>query len=177
MKIILLMQLLLLYGLIPGVWLPNIAKYFVVNINISKYKKLNKTELLESIYNKINQSNKTMLICYNPYCPHCEHLLELLKNLNCSPHMQIIKVNIDNDTGYKACEQILGKYNIDFEGVPTILVFDHGRLWFHIIGFVNTTSEKWCGKPLCPMGNGYVPTRDVIKGIYCLNRSLISRFI
>jgi len=177
MKIVFLMQLLLLYGLVPGVWIPNIGKFFIISINTTKLQS-NKPLTLKSIFNKLNNStNETMIICYDPYCPHCEHLLWFLSTLNCSHHMKVIKLSVSNETQYNICEKLLNKYNIDFEGVPTILIFNGTKFSFYLIGFANMTSKQLCGHSICPQGSSYTPTQDVIKGIYCLNRSLISRFI
>ena len=86
-------------------------------------------EIKDNEYKNIVESNKKVVIdCYAPWCGPCKMISPILDKISEEYKDTIfVKINVDD------AEEITTEYQI--MSIPTILVFENGKLKDKVVGF------------------------------------------
>ncbi len=77
--------------------------------------------------NEVNNNDKLVVDCYAPWCGPCKLLAPIMEELAVEfKNIKFLKINVDEN------EKIAVKYGI--MSIPTILVFENGKLKEELVG-------------------------------------------
>ena len=85
-------------------------------------------EILDSEYENVIKEGKVVIDCYAPWCGPCKMISPIIDKLSEEiTNTKFYKINVDN------AEKITSEYQI--MSIPTILIFENGKLIDKIVGF------------------------------------------
>ncbi len=122
-----------IYNLQPGIIAWYKAGYkLVASQNVAQAKK---EEINKSIFDKIIQENKVVLVdYYAPWCAPCKKMLPTMDSLEnkYTNNLKILKINIDENKEFAKQQNV--------SSVPTIIVYKNGSIYKKTTGY-NSLSD------------------------------------
>ena len=85
-------------------------------------------EIKDIEYEKVIEKGKVIIDCYAPWCGPCKMISPIIDTLSEEiKDANFYKINVDE------AEKIIGDYEI--MSIPTILIFNNGKLKEKVVGF------------------------------------------
>ena len=85
-------------------------------------------EIKDTEYEKVIEKGKVVIDCYAPWCGPCKMISPIIDNLSEEiKDVNFFKINVDD------AEKITSDY--DIMSIPTILIFEDGKLKDKVVGF------------------------------------------
>ncbi len=85
-------------------------------------------EIKDTEYEKVIEKGKVVIDCYAPWCGPCKMISPIIDNLSEEiKDVNFFKINVDD------AEKITSDY--DIMSIPTILIFENGKLKDKVVGF------------------------------------------